>query len=770
MASVTIKSFGLQTGTDRSVYVTWAWSKSNTENYRVIWYYETGDGYWFEGSDSTTDNKESIYGAPANAKQVKVRVLPQAKKKSNGRYYWTATWSTMNEAVTYVFADNPPTVPSVPNVEIKDYTLTATIYNIDVNATHLDLQVVKDDITLFKSATPAIKTVAGDSSLPDDDSLYMRYSCNVEAGSEYKVRVRAVRGSLRSQWTGYSENKGTKPAAPATITTIKATSKNGVYLEWPAIKNAKTYEIQYTTEKRYFDSSDGVSSAGGIEVNHYEMTGIETGDEYFFRVRAINDSGESDWSGIKSIKIGEPPAAPTTWSSKSTIITSEDLNLYWVHNSEDGSSQTYGEVEITINGNTETHTVKNSEDEDEKDKTSIYTIPANTFTVGSKIEWRVRTSGVTLQYGDWSIQRRVDVYAPPTLVLNVKDNDGSTIDTVTSFPIYISALAGPKEQMPIGYNVTITADSAYETVDDIGNVKMINAGGKVYSKYFDTNDPLLIELNPGNVDLENNIKYTVTCVVSMNSGLTQTDTSTFTVAWADISYEPDAEVGIDQNTLAAYIKPYCIDEEENPIEGVLLSVYRREYNGTFTEIAKNLKNADNIVVTDPHPALDYARYRIVATTETTGAISYYDIPGIPVGEKAIVIQWDEAWSQFDDTGDDILAEPAWSGSMLKLPYNIDVSEKYKVDTALVRYIGRENPVTYYGTQIDEAPSWSTEIPKSDKETLYALRRLARWAGDVYVREPSGLGYWATISVSFSQKHCEVTIPVSFEITRVEGGI
>ena len=43
-------------------------------------------------------------------------------------------------------------------------------------------------------------------------------------------------------------------------------------------------------------------------------------------------------------------------------------------------------------------------------------------------------------------------------------------------------------------------------------------------------------------------------------------------------------------------------------------------------------------------------------------------------------------------------------------------------------------------------------------------------GDVYVREPSGSGYWANVSVSFSQTHCETVIPVTLNITRVEGGI
>jgi hypothetical protein len=43
-------------------------------------------------------------------------------------------------------------------------------------------------------------------------------------------------------------------------------------------------------------------------------------------------------------------------------------------------------------------------------------------------------------------------------------------------------------------------------------------------------------------------------------------------------------------------------------------------------------------------------------------------------------------------------------------------------------------------------------------------------GDVYVREPSGSGYWANISVSFNQKHNDPVIPVTFDIRRVEGGI
>ena len=107
---------------------------------------------------------------------------------------------------------------------------------------------------------------------------------------------------------------------------------------------------------------------------------------------------------------------------------------------------------------------------------------------------------------------------------------------------------------------------------------------------------------------------------------------------------------------------------------------------------------------------------------------------------------------------------------LKLPYNISVSNGYSPDISLVEYIGRKHPVSYYGTQLGETMSWKTVIPKSDHDTLNLIRELAIYMGDVYVREPSGTGYWANISVDFSQSYDDLTIPLSFSITRVEGGM
>lgn len=870
----TITAFGFQSNSDNTLYAAWEWTKSNTENYEIKWYYHTGDDIWFIGSDTTTKDKQSTYGYPSNASKVKFKVKPVSKKKTvNNKEtsYWTAEWSTEK---VFNISDRPPADPPTPEVKIENNNLTATLNNLDVYADSIQFQIVKDNTDVFKTGTAKIVT----------DSA--SYSCAVTAGSEYKVRCRAVKNKDYSGWSDYSSNHGTGPASSSGITELKALSETSVHIAWGSVANAKTYEVQYTTKQIYFDTSTEVRTAtvdatiSSVAV----ITGLESGNEYFFRVRAVNNDGESAWTEIKSLVIGKKPVAPTTWSSTTTAIVGEPLNLYWIHNAQDGSSQTFAELELYIDGVKEEYTIENTREEDEKDKTSVYAIDTSEYAEGVKIQWRVRTAGVTKTYGDWSVQRTIDIYASPTLELSVTDKYGKSFDKLSSFPFYVYGLTGPNTQRPIGYHLSITSNEVYETVDNIGNRKIVNVGEAVYSKYFDINTVLVVECSADNMNLENNISYTVTCTASMNSGLTVEESTEFTVAWAELECEVNAEISIDDESVTASIRPYCesyqagyykvelgntsyevtneavsirdIDnvyttsgeivrmgstaqhlyyckvytdyegnfiepryysvvknssdnyvldaiisnpdsilplytltgeevllgsiegsviyysmvEKREAFENVLLSVYRREYDGSFTELATGLDSSKQTYITDPHPALDFARYRVVGVIQDTGTVTYTDIPAYPVGEKAIIIQWDEAWSQFDTTNEDALEQPSWSGSLLRLPYNIDVSDANNPDTSLIEYIGRKRPVSYYGTQLGESATWNVDIDKKDEETLYALRRLKLWMGDAYVREPSGSGYWANIKVSFSQKHREMTIPVTLTLTRVEGGM
>lgn len=829
--AVIIEEFGLQSTSSNTLFATWSFYRSHVEKYEFEWEYDLGTSktvmpIWFVGTKSSTTDTQSTYTIPDGAVQVRFRVKAISQKyTSNDKEttYWTSKWTSYK---VYDCKNLPPQTPPTPDVEIKKNKLTATINNISttLNASTIIFEVWKDDVTKFKTGKATVES----------NARHVSFTCDVEDGHEYKVRCRSYRYPIYSEWSDYSENVATPPTPPQAITVCRANSKTSIYLEWTTSATAETYDIEYTTKKVNFDLNDQITSKTGIEFTKYEVTGLEAGKEYFFRVRAVSDKGISGWSSIASVIIGNPPDAPTTWSSTTTAIVGNTVNLYWIHNSEDASSQTFAEIELTIDGKTEVITVNNSTDEDEKDKTSVYPIDTSVYVEGSKILWRIRTAGISRECGEWSTQRTIDIYAQPTLELDILDVNNQTIayDTLTSLPLRVTALAGPKTQYPTGYNVTITSNDVYETVDNTGNVKMVNIGEEIYSRFFNTIDPLDTIISAGDIRLENGMGYTVRCVVSMDSGLTAEATVEFNVSWSSVMYSPNAEVNIDTDALTAHIHPYCesittiyyrvdydgtqyvlTDTEVELVSGglpyeetfnvsvytttgemvysgktangdtvlfsgkettskvvdVILSVYRREFDGTFTELASEIDNDNNVFVTDPHPSLDYARYRIVAISNTTGMVSYYDMPGIPVNETAVVIQWNEAWSNFDVTSDAKMVEPSWSGSMLKIPYNIDISNNNTSEVSLIKYAGRRHPVSYYGTQLTEGGTWSMAIPKSDKETLYAIRRLEAWIGDVYVREPSGIGYWASITVSYSQKHLEMTIPITLNVTRVEGG-
>lgn len=759
---VTNLKVDIQQGTTNTLYATWNFDKSYLDHYVVKWHYYTSNR-WFVGSESTTEYKESTYSPPSNATYVYCAVQPVSKTRKVNNVdtsYWNGGWKSSD---TYGMAANPPEKPSTPTVTVDEYTLTATLSNItDVRA----------DIILFVVYNGGLIYTSGEAKKLNG---LASYSWKVAAGGKYRVRCEAINEvngrKVYGEWSDYSSEVFTIPNPPPGIVRCKATSSTSIELNWTMSSYADTYDIEYATKKEYFDTNGQTTIVSTDEnIGTYNFVGLETGETYYFRVRAVNSQGASEWTSIKYVTIGKAPAAPTTWSSTTTAIVGEDIVFYWVHNSEDGSSQVNGQIELTIDGKVETHTIVNSTDEDEKDKTSSYTLSTSKYKAGTQILWRVRTSGVTSVYGDWSVQRIVNVYAPPTLSLNIQDNDGGIIMTIHSFPFYVSAKAGPETQNPLSYHVTIVSNETYETIDYLGNSKWINSGEEIYSQFFDTPYDLLVEMTPSSVDLEDGRSYELRCQVTMSSGLTATSMFSFNVSWLESMFEPDLEIGIDTTNYTAQLRPFCLNALGEPSQDAMLSVYRREYDGRFVEIATGLDATKNIYVTDPHPALDYARYRVIATSKTTGSIGFYDPPAYPVQCKSVILQWDEAWSEFDSDIADPLEQPNWSGSYLELKYNIDVSDSNDPDVSMVEYIGRSNPVTYYGTHLGTKATWNMAIPKDDIQTLYALRRLVIWLGDVYVREPSGSGYWANVKVSFSQKHSDLTIPITLDITRVEGGI
>ena len=929
-----ITNFGIQSNSDNTLFATWTWDRDNVENYKVEWYYDTGDGVWFVGTQSTVTVKQSLYSIPQNAKKVRFRVMPVSKTHTVNKKetrYWSADWTAYK---THIVAAKPLTKPSKPNLKYWNKNGSKTQYYFEADTTFtLEEGTTRIRFDFYNITTGKTKTIVSKvtSNNVGDNANVMRGKYeNPNFDSTYKVRCRAEifknsKVTNYSEWSDYSEEVMTKPSGNSDgFKVCRAETIDGdptkvdVYLEW--VVKAKpgnsltsktyTFDIEWTTDKKYFDSSTGVGSTsidktvvltqGGTY--SCRIPNLDIGKIYYFRIKTTNSSGSSEWSKITTLITGSQPTPPTTWSSTNTAVAGEELILYWQHNSEDGSQQTHAKIHLykeceypvgykaravfensyvptygTVvikgtyrkedgkwvvdngdsfdlysfieNGETiyfyfkteEIETVKSWGvfDTIEIDKeTSEYSIDTTQYDEeGVTIGWSVITAGVyrepdgSICYSDPSTVRSFSIYSKPTIESDIRNQNGDSIYTVESFPFSMTLTSGPLHQKPMAYIIQITANESYETVDSVGDTKYVSAGDIVYSKHFypSEDDPynFTVELSAGDIVLENDISYTVTSTVSMNSGLQSSDEQEFKIGWQERYYEPTAEIGSEDFTYTASIRPYCEHHpcykvNKNPITGaykksddivfpvdayvvddaytdtnesvnqyvdgngetiyfcmsetpilvdnVSLSVYRHNFDGEMVEIASGINNNGEVIVIDPHPPLNYVRYRIVATDTETGTVSYVDLAPYPIGGSSIMLQWDESWREYTAASDDELAESPWAGSMLKLPYNISVSDSYARDVSLINYIGRKHPVSYFGTQVGETSSWSTVIPAYDTETLNGLRRLAVYQGNVYVREPSGSGYLAEVRVSFNQKYDDLTIPISLSITRVEGGV
>lgn len=601
---------------------------------------------------------------------------------------------------------------------------------------------------------------------------------------------------------------------------------------WSSTVGATSYQIQYTTDPNGWSNDSLTSSVETPGTDTTIYFSVNAGFQYYMRIRAIsnkvsggNEADRGPWSNTIVVVVGTKPSPPTTWSNRLSAKIGDPVYLYWIHNTTDGSSLTSSEVEYTDGKITVRKTVAPTIDNITGVNSSQgeYKLDTRNFADRSKIRWKVRTKGISDEWSDWSTEREISVYEPPKISVTITSDEEGNIEApvITEFPFYIQCDATPSTQKAIGFYVSISPSAAYRKIEPDGTERWVNAGEEIYSEFFDfapsdgviqlsdyatiDGNHLTLKMTPDRISLvtADSLEYNVSASVSMNSGLTADNSredgtiDSFATSFGSIdNYDVGGIVTLDEVTLTAVVTPYCqtafvadpdVDYPEDftppdpePIPDISLSVYRYEQDGSFTLIGNNSPSIDPVSFTDPHPALRGVVYRIVAQSDITGAIVYADLEPEDLEENGIVIQWDEEWQApafaeiYDEMGELVQIDSseieAWTGGMVILPANIDIQNTAVADSELVKYDGRKHYVDYYSPFVDETGTWTGQFPKSDKTTIHALRRLQSYAGSVYVREPSGLGYWANVKVDFPVNHLELVVSVTLNITRVEGGM
>lgn len=427
--------------------------------------------------------------------------------------------------------------------------------------------------------------------------------------------------------------------------------------------------------------------------------------------------------------------------------------------------------------------------------------PLPPLTYGASISWKVQTAGAWMRqetpvFGGYSITRVINCYTKPIInaIFTYSNTNPSPINTVTRYPFYLYAFVDNHlhtNQVPIYYLVEIKPRTSYTRVNINGTTEMITPDTVIFRKELNNvaDTSFFIEFNAGDLVFENGIAYDAYVTVVTNAG---TDNVTSQHVVMNLSGSSDevqvgADLYYDNSNAVAYVRPFVFEEvsavpsEYRVIEyltGYYLSIYRINSDNTLSEVIKNVVSQSEFIemryYCDPYPTMGNMAYRIVAVHRTTGRVIFGDFGPLNNNEKGIIIQWGDMFSSVAAVPDPakVVINPgdSWAGNMLRLPYNVDVTEKSSVDVTKVNYIGRTSPVTYYGTAVNSSWSIKADIDISDTKSIMLLRKLAEYPGDVYFRESSGMGFWATVTVSFPRNHLAVATTVNIDVTKVSGAV
>lgn len=144
----------------------------------------------------------------------------------------------------------------------------------------------------------------------DDDGniVYINKPTTEEPTTQKKPTVETTKPATAMQETT-NKSQGTDVDKQGDSTTVipdkvkKITAKNNkkksVKLTWTRSKNAKTYQIQYSTSRK-FKKKVKTKTAKKLK---YTIRKLVKGKTYYIRVRGVNGKQVGNWSAVKKIKI-----------------------------------------------------------------------------------------------------------------------------------------------------------------------------------------------------------------------------------------------------------------------------------------------------------------------------------------------------------------------------------------------------------------------------------------------------------------------------------
>lgn len=431
------------------LYIQYKCTWNNCNGVNVRWdYYDSSTSSWIYGNTSTEAKETTVYyDVPQNVTQVRVELVPQPTTVNGAPAFGGGN-------ITHIFNVGDWTIPGkgdAPEISIsKDIELKLVLDNIAQTPTPVEgvmFEVYKKEHneqqgSLYQKVNAAVYNGHAEA------TVTVTYGAEFTAKSVYYNH----RNNFDSDGfpTNGTASDPTQPIKSAplpvegfgiTYQIISAGAMLNLTMTWTENVDANEYEIQYTNYDYDWALVEKVQSITTDQ--HSYILQLQNGGHYRFRIRAKNDAGNSSWYETDK-SFGLAPLAPTTWSDVTRKLNDGSFTLYWKHNSRDSTREIKAELVIRPENEPEKTITVSRQNQDEKDwyKNNVYELDTRFYLTSTTVFWKVRTCGESGEYGEWSIEKEIQIYAQPG-IQSWLQNDTTYINyplgvtTATQYPFTI---------------------------------------------------------------------------------------------------------------------------------------------------------------------------------------------------------------------------------------------------------------------------------------------------------------------------------------------
>lgn len=537
-------------------------------------------------------------------------------------------------------------------------------------------------------------------------------------------------------------------AVPPNAPTLSKLDNKSVFVNFSwRWSGATTLEIGYSDSQYAWQSSTQPKTClvEDTGARKWVVDDLTPGKVWYFRARyrGIQDGEEviTTWSNMASINLTTVPETPILTLNKGFVLPGGVVGASWDYVNEDGSPQMSAQVCLaTVSGQTVTYGKVLAH----ADSSQSVSVP-HKWVRGTQYYLAVRVRSQAGRYSSWSTP--VAVYVPALPTVSVGSITNGTMTDLTSPVTVTTSVANAPGEFSLSiiratdYHIARPDDGVFDGFEGetIWTVSGSCPIGSSTHSYTITKDDLIGQLDDGG-------HYLLTGVVTDNYGQTRTASTRFAVDWTHKAEIAKPTVLADSRTLSVRITPTT---PESYVTGDTFDIYRLTVDKPELIVQDGEYGTTYV---DPFPAFGpLCGHRVVAKTST----------GSYINEDVTIAWYDLGYDDGDTIECNAMIIDA-DGMQIRLPYNVELSNRWQKDFTRTAYLGGSVQGDWNPAVLRDLSAKTVIVGETDTGEMMDMRDLANYAGAAHIRTPDGSSFACDIQVSEDASYS--TSKVSYNLT------